>query len=144
MNYIGSDWQGPYFAFFVFVWIYLRHFQNLRIIYSIFNEFGTVGPYQLDWAAGQFKCLLSRIISSTLLGTLQSLNLFWLFFILRIAYRFVVQGVADDDRSDNEESEAEDENVKKNEKVPLVTGSMTNGHATNGAAKVNGTQKKRS
>jgi acyl-CoA-dependent ceramide synthase len=40
-----------------------------------------------------------------LLASLQSLNLFWLFYIFRIAYRFVFAGVAEDDRSDNEEVE---------------------------------------
>lgn len=142
--------QAPYFAFFVFVWIYLRHYLNLKIIYSIFTEFSTVGPYELDWAGGQFKCWISQGISSILLSTLQSLNLFWLFFILRIAYRFVVQGVATDDRSDGEESEPEeavDTSGKQGDKAaPLLNGSAapaTNGHATNGAAKANGSSKKK-
>lgn len=128
MNYIDSKWQGPYFSVFVVVWIYLRHYLNLRIIFSIFTEFRTVGPFTLDWAGGQYKCLLSQVISCSLLSALQALNLFWLFFILRIAYRFVFSGVAEDDRSDNEESEAENEETTTNgEKVPLVNGA--NGHA---------------
>lgn len=136
--------QAPYFAFFVFVWIYLRHYLNLKIIYSIFTEFSTVGPYELDWAGGQFKCWISQGISSILLATLQSLNLFWLFFILRIAYRFVVQGVAADDRSDAE-SEPEEVDIKAVDKATSVNGSATttNGHATNGVAKANGSSKKK-
>jgi acyl-CoA-dependent ceramide synthase len=90
------------------VWIYLRHYLNLRILFSLFTEFQTVGPYEMNWETGQYKCPLSFWITLTLLSSLQSLNLFWLFFILRIAYRFVLRGVATDDRSDAEESEAED------------------------------------
>lgn len=145
MNYIDSVVQAPYFAFFVFVWIYLRHYLNLKIIYSIFTEFSTVGPYELDWAGGQFKCWISQAISSTLLATLQSLNLFWLFFILRIAYRFVVQGVASDDRSDAE-TETEELEIKTGDKAHLLKASIaatTNGHALNGPAKVNGSSKKK-
>lgn len=129
---------------FVGIWIYLRHYLNLKIIFSIFTEFRTVGPYVLDWAGGQYKCWLSQLISASLLSALQALNLFWLFFILRIAYRFVFSGVAEDDRSEAEESEVEDEAAKNGENVPLVNGAAsTNGHAANGAAKANGVSKKR-
>lgn len=93
------------------VWIYLRHYLNLRILFSLFTEFQTVGPYEINWETGQYKCPLSFWITLTLLSSLQSLNLFWLFFILRIAYRFVLRGVATDDRSEAEESDAEDSRV---------------------------------
>ncbi|KAJ4423950.1 sphingosine N-acyltransferase lag1 [Gnomoniopsis sp. IMI 355080] len=144
LNYIDSAWQGPYFSVFVGIWIYLRHYLNLKIIFSIFTEFRTVGPYELDWAGGQYKCWLSQAISATLLSALQALNLFWLFFILRIAYRFVFSGVAEDDRSEAEDSEGEGEVANNGESVPLVNGAAaTNGHAMNGAAKANGSSKKR-
>lgn len=98
----------------------------------------------MDWAGGQYKCWLSQLISASLLSALQALNLFWLFFILRIAYRFVFSGVAEDDRSENEDSEGEDEEIKNAETVPLVNGAAaTNGHAANGAANVNGLSKKK-
>jgi len=57
---------------------------------------------------------------------LQALNLFWLFFILRIAYRFAVHNVAKDDRSDAEDSEVEEE---VSAAAPVANG--------NGAAKKN-------
>lgn len=87
----------------------MRHYLNLRILFSLFNEFQTVGPYELNWETGQYKCDLAFWITGSLLSSLQALNLFWLFYILRIAYRFVVHNVAKDDRSDDEESEAEAE-----------------------------------
>lgn len=109
------------------VWIYLRHYLNLRILFSLFTEFKTVGPYELDWETQQYKCTLSFVITLALLSALQALNLFWLFFIIRIAYRFVVHNVAKDDRSDADESEAEEE----------VAAAAANGKAgaANGAAK---------
>jgi acyl-CoA-dependent ceramide synthase len=91
------------------MWIYLRHYLNLRILWSEFNEFKTVGPYELDWATEQYKCWISHYISTALLASLQGLNLFWLFYIMRIAYRFVFQNIAEDDRSDNDEKELEEE-----------------------------------
>jgi very-long-chain ceramide synthase len=109
LNYLDHFLTGPYYAFFVFVWIYMRHYLNLRIILSLFNEFKTVGPYEMDWEAGQYKCTLSFAITLALLGSLQCLNLFWLFFIIRIAYRYAVHNIAKDDRSDAEESELEPE-----------------------------------
>ena len=101
--------MGPYFAFFIFMWCYLRHYLNLRILYSMFNEFITVGPYELDWATEQYKCWISQRITLALLASLQSLNLFWLYYILRIAYRYVFFKVVNDDRSDNDESEFAEE-----------------------------------
>jgi very-long-chain ceramide synthase len=98
---------GTFFGINIGVWVYLRHYLNLRIIFSLFSEFRTVGPYELDWDAQQYKCLLSNVITLALLAGLQSLNLFWLYCLLRSAYRFVVYNVAKDDRSETEESEAE-------------------------------------
>ncbi|KAK8089375.1 longevity assurance proteins LAG1/LAC1 [Apiospora hydei] len=135
MNYLDSIFMGPYFALFMGMWIYLRHYLNLKILFSLFTEFRTVGPYEMDWEAGQFKCLLSNVITGTLLASLQALNLFWLFFIIRIAYRFAFAGVAKDDRSDGDDSEEEEEPAslkEKDEATPLLNDG--NG-AANGAVK---------
>lgn len=121
LNYIDHALVGPYFFVFMCAWIYLRHYLNLRIIFSLFTEFKTVGPYVVNWETGQYKCPLAFWITLSLLSSLQALNLFWLFFIVRIAYRFVVYKTADDDRSEAEESE-----VEENETTPLVNGSSKN------------------
>lgn len=126
----------PYFAIFVSVWIYMRHYLNLRILYSLFTEFRTVGPFQLDWAGEQFKCWLSQYITLVLLSSLQALNLFWLFLILRIAYRLVIYNIAEDDRSDNEE-EPEEAAEPSSEKAPLLSGNGHHHATTNGHAKAN-------
>jgi len=94
---------------FILIWIYLRHYLNLRILYSEFHQFKTIGPYVLDWQGEQFKSPLSHVLSTILLGGLQALNLFWLFWILRIAYKFVFMDELSDDRSDDDEVEFAEE-----------------------------------
>ncbi|RKU44179.1 hypothetical protein DL546_007024 [Coniochaeta pulveracea] len=113
LNYLDHPITGPYFFIFMCVWIYMRHYLNLRIIYSLFTEYRTVGPYELNWETQEYKCWIALYITFFLLAALQSLNLFWLFFIIRIAYRFVVHHTANDDRSDDEESEGEEGEEKK-------------------------------
>ena len=134
--------MGPYFAFFMCSWIYLRHYLNIRILISLFTDFVTVGPFELDWEGGQFKCRLAQVITFSLLASLQMLNLFWLFFILRIAYRFAFLNVAKDDRESGEDDDDEEEDEKvvdKGEAKPLLAnGSNGAAKLANGAAKSQG------
>jgi acyl-CoA-dependent ceramide synthase len=99
------------------IWGYTRHYLNLKILYSILTSFATIGPFELNWEEHQYKCWISQYMSFSLLASLQAVNLFWWFFICRIAYRFVVYQDADDDRSeyaptDEEEGEREEEEVQ--------------------------------
>ncbi|EFQ32291.1 TLC domain-containing protein [Colletotrichum graminicola] len=105
LNYLENRLQGVSFGVCIAVWIYLRHYINLRILYSALpgSEFSTVGPYELNWETEQYKCPLSNVITFGLLAALQALNLFWLYCLLRSAYKFVFLGVAKDDRSEDEE-----------------------------------------
>ncbi|KUI61904.1 Sphingosine N-acyltransferase lac1 [Cytospora mali] len=141
LNYVDSCIVGPYMMFFMCSWIYLRHYLNLRILWSLFTEFRTIGPFELNWETEQYKCWISQYITITLLSALQALNLFWLFFILRIAYRYVAFNVAEDERSDGEDEL--DDIIEEDEKAPLVANekSKANGHAANG--KSNGSTKKK-
>ncbi|KAI1382666.1 longevity assurance proteins LAG1/LAC1 [Hypoxylon trugodes] len=107
LNYIGSPLQGPSFGFCIIIWTYLRHYINLRILYSTLTEFRTVGPYGIDWETEQYKGLLSNVVTFGLLAMLQALNLFWLYCLLRNAYRFIFHGIAKDDRSEDEEPEVD-------------------------------------
>lgn len=92
----------------------MRHYLNIRILLTEFYEFKTIGPYGIVWEDQQYKGPLSHWISTTLLAGLQGLNLFWLFAILRIAYRFLFANELDDDRSDYEdEEELENEQVEE-------------------------------
>jgi very-long-chain ceramide synthase len=140
--------QGPYFGICIGVWTYLRHYQNLRIIFSLFTEFKTVGPYELNWETQQYKCWISNVIVFGLLAALQALNLFWLFCLLRSAYRFVVYRIAKDDRSEAEESGLEEMERKKEEMVnmlakkvgalPLLNGKGFANGSANGVIKATG------
>nr|UWK20525.1 longevity assurance factor/sphinganine N acyl transferase subunit 1 [Trichoderma rodmanii] len=105
LNYIDHPIVAPYFATFVAVWIYMRHYINLKIIWSLFTEFRTIGPFELNWETQQYKCWISQYITSALLSSLQALNLFWLFYILRIAIRFIRDKEVSDDRSEDEDDE---------------------------------------
>ncbi|KAK4202341.1 TLC domain-containing protein [Triangularia verruculosa] len=111
LNYVESKVQGWSFGLCIVMWIYLRHYINLRILYSTLpgGEFSTVGPYslQIDWEAEQYKSPLANVITFGLLAALQLLNIFWLYCLLRAAYKFVFLGVAKDDRSEAEDEEEE-------------------------------------
>ncbi|KAF2865168.1 TLC domain-containing protein [Massariosphaeria phaeospora] len=87
LNYLDAPIVTPYFTVFMFIWGYLRHYVNLKIMYSILTEFSTVGPFELNWETEQYKCWLSQYIAFALLAALQAVNMFWGFLILRIAYR---------------------------------------------------------
>ena len=108
LHYVNSRFVGPYFALCIGMWTYLRHYLNLRILYSLLFEYRTVGPYGMDWEAGQYKGVLSNVITFVLLASLQALNLFWLYCLLRAAYKLVVLNIAKDDRSESEGEEEEE------------------------------------
>ncbi|KAK2593338.1 sphingosine N-acyltransferase lag1 [Conoideocrella luteorostrata] len=132
LNYLDHALVAPYFFVFVCVWIYMRHIINLKIIWSLFTEFRTVGPFELNWETEQYKCWISQYITTGLLASLQALNLFWLFYIIRIAYRFVRDSTADDDRSDDEDDGEQSEPVHEKKGVPVLE---VNGKAVNGSSR---------
>lgn len=107
LNYLDSFIVGPYFATFACVWIYMRHYINLHILYATLTEFATVGPYELNWETEQYKCWISQVITFALLASLQAVNLFWLYLIVRIAKNYVFNTNWVDERSDDEETEEE-------------------------------------
>ncbi|CDO95965.1 unnamed protein product [Kluyveromyces dobzhanskii CBS 2104] len=115
-NYLDSPLTPPFFLIFIVSWIYLRHYINLRILWSLLTEFKTVGDYTLNFATQQYKCWIAQPIIFFLLFALQLLNLFWLFFIVRVLYRLVVHGIQKDERSDSESETDEETHVdeKKN------------------------------
>lgn len=121
----------PFYTISIGTWVYLRHVLNLRILYSLLIEFRTVGPYELNWETQQYKCWISNIITFVLLALLQALNLFWLYCLLRSAFKFLATGEKKDDRSEPDESEIEQDGLKAVEGI--------NRHASlNGIALPNG------
>lgn len=150
LNYVDSMFTPPYFIFFMGVWAYLRHFINLRILYSLFpydlpfitapaNEFATVGSYTLDFPSQQYKCWISQAITFCLLAVLQAVNVFWFFLICRILARFLFKGVQKDERSDDEEEDEEESETtpaSANEVADEKT--KMNGNATKPKVMLNG------
>lgn len=117
------------------MWIYLRHYLNLRILYSLLWEYREVGPYGTNFETGQYKGVLSNVVTFSLLASLQTLNLFWLYCLLRAAYKLVVLNIAKDDRSDDDEDEEEEEVVDK------LTEGVSTGVKVNGAKSVVATKR---
>ncbi|KAH3899812.1 probable Sphingosine N-acyltransferase LAG1 [Saccharomycodes ludwigii] len=110
LNYLNSVYTPIFYIFFVISWIYLRHIINLKILWSVLTEFRTEGNYVLNFATQQYKCWISLPIVFALIFALQAVNSYWLFLIFRILYRYVVDGVQKDERSDDE-SEDELDNI---------------------------------
>jgi very-long-chain ceramide synthase len=102
----------PFFTLFAAVWIYLRHWINLTIIWSTFTTFRTLGPFELNWETEQYKCWISQYITFSLLAALQAMNIFWLYHIFRIAFNIVFANTIQDTRSDDEGTEEEAEKDK--------------------------------
>ncbi|KAH8703071.1 TLC domain-containing protein [Talaromyces proteolyticus] len=105
LHYIDSPLVIPFYATSISAWVYLRNYLNIRIILSLFYEFQTVGPYELNWETEQYKCWISNIITFALLAALQALNIFWLYCLLRNMYRYLRFNIKKDDRSEDEEEE---------------------------------------
>lgn len=117
VNYLDSKFTPPIFFTFIVVWIYLRHYVNIKILWSVLTEFRTEGNYVLNFATQQYKCWISLPIVFTLIFALQVVNLYWLFLIFRILYRLIFTGVQKDERSDSDsESECSSESGHVNEK----------------------------
>ncbi|KAL2113349.1 hypothetical protein VUR80DRAFT_4401 [Thermomyces stellatus] len=138
LHYVNSRFVGPYFALCIGMWIYLRHYLNLRILYSLLWEYREVGPYGTDFETGQYKGVLSNVVTFALLASLQSLNLFWLYCLFRAAYKFVVLNIAKDDRSEDDEEEEQEGDSGGKPVDGVSTGVQVNGDASAVATKRNG------
>jgi hypothetical protein len=75
------------------------------------SVYATVGPYTLDWTTQQYKCWIAQWITFGLLLSLQLVNLFWFYLILRILWRLATSSQLDDVRSEDGDDD-EDEIVK--------------------------------
>jgi len=111
------------------VWAYGRHYLNLRILYATLTTFRTVGPFELNWDTQQYKCRLSQYITFFLLASLQSVNIFWFFLILKIAKNYVIaHNQLEDERSEYGESDGEVGVESTGEKREKIGALMQNGN----------------
>jgi acyl-CoA-dependent ceramide synthase len=78
----------------------------------------------LNWETQQYKCWISQYITFGLLASLQAVNLFWLFLILRILANYIFTSETKDERSDDEEEDEEESQVETESKATLATGAQ--------------------
>lgn len=109
------------FAIFLCIWTYFRHWQNLRILHSVYNEFDTLVPaFAKRWSPSN-EVYLAGWMKWQIFGPimlLQILNLFWYFLIWRVLYRMVVGSPLADVREEGEtddEDDADSDKKKKNQ-----------------------------
>lgn len=77
------------FAFFLCIWTYFRHYQNFRILYSVWNEYDvyTDNPQVALWPFGKQHLEYVKYFVFAPIAALQCLNLFWYGLMWRIVYR---------------------------------------------------------
>ncbi|CCH62689.1 hypothetical protein TBLA_0I00240 [Henningerozyma blattae CBS 6284] len=115
LNYLDSSLTVPMFLVFASSWVYLRHYVNIKILWSVLTQFRTEGNYILNYATQQYKCWISLPIVFVLISALQLVNLYWFFLILKIVYNVTYKGIVKDARSDEEGGEDEDEDEDEEE-----------------------------
>lgn len=126
VNYIDSPVTPYVFSIFVCSWVYLRHYINLKILWSVVTEFRTVGEYRLNFAVQQYKCWISLPIVFTLIGALQLVQIYWFYLILKVLYRILTMSNYVDIRSDAEDNDDDDDDDDtESESISSVDGAMT-------------------
>ncbi|CAL9729326.1 ceramide synthase Lac1p [Monosporozyma unispora] len=114
VNYIDSPVTPYIFSIFVCSWVYLRHYINIKILWSVVTEFRTVGEYRLNFAVQQYKCWISLPIVFTLIAALQLVQIYWFSLIVKVLYRILTMSNYVDIRSDGEDNnDTESESISE-------------------------------
>ncbi|KAF7433033.1 hypothetical protein PC9H_004979 [Pleurotus ostreatus] len=106
LNYLQRETaKMVVFAGLLVTWSYFRLWLNLRILWSVWNEFDLIPDEAKQWypESGAWLVWWMKYQIFTPLLLLEFLNLFWYYLILRIAYRAITTNTATDDRSDDED-----------------------------------------
>jgi acyl-CoA-dependent ceramide synthase len=84
--------------------------EKLTTFFNTPSDFASIGPYELNWMAEQYKCWISQYITFGLLMALQLVNMFWFYLILRILWRLLISmgQEVEDVRSEDSEEAAQD------------------------------------
>jgi len=111
------------FGIFLCIWTYFRHWQNLRILYSVYHDYDSLVPeFARRWSPSDEVYLTGwmkwQIFAPIML--LQILNLFWYFLIWRIVYKMFVGNplvdVREEGETDEDEEGDDDDVVQKKKK----------------------------
>ncbi|KIY44123.1 LAG1-domain-containing protein [Fistulina hepatica ATCC 64428] len=92
LNYLQMK-RSKLVAFFVFfgVWTYLRHYVNIKILYSVWVHFGLIPESARQWlpSEGAWMVWWMKYQIWTPIFALQLINLFWYYLMWRILIRSV-------------------------------------------------------
>ncbi|VDB90085.1 unnamed protein product [Peniophora sp. CBMAI 1063] len=108
LNYLDFKYaKNVSFLVFLCVWTYFRHYLNIVMLWSVYAEFDLMPETSKRWAPedGVWMVWWMKWQVFAPLVLLQALNLFWYYLILRVLYRTITIGDADDVRSDDEGDE---------------------------------------
>lgn len=91
LNYLGLQRTSEFtFACLLCVWAYFRHYQNLRILHSVWHEYDVLVPL----SAREFNLREGRALAPWMkyqvflpILALQFLNIFWYGLMWRIVWR---------------------------------------------------------
>lgn len=106
LNYMKLDRTSVVtFIWFICVWTYMRHYLNLKTLWSVWTQFDLITPENRQWDPPRGVWLVwwmkYQVFVPILL--LQFINLFWYMLIWRVLYRAVFGSVIADERSDDED-----------------------------------------
>ncbi|KAG9317408.1 putative longevity assurance proteins LAG1/LAC1 [Chiua virens] len=93
------------FLVFLCMWTYFRHYLNFVILWSVWYEFDLIDEANRAWIPEKGVWLVWWMKYQMIipLSLLQILNIFWYYYILRIALRSLKPSTMTDDRSDDED-----------------------------------------
>ncbi|EIW67325.1 hypothetical protein M231_02532 [Tremella mesenterica] len=108
VNYIDESKSVPPFLVFLVVWTYMRHYLNIKILYSVYSEWHLIpeanrqvfDPWRDKWMPPWMQWQIFIPIA-----LLQVINLLWYYLLMRILFRALVFNDRRDERSDDEEEE---------------------------------------
>ncbi|TNY17197.1 longevity assurance proteins LAG1/LAC1 [Rhodotorula diobovata] len=105
------------FVFFLFIWTYMRHYLNCRILWSVWTQFDLVPAQWRNWSvdhngwwlfygfgSGEIPKWMKYQIFAPILA-LQLVNAFWTYLILRILVRILSGKNARDVREEDEDEQ---------------------------------------
>ncbi|KAK4050703.1 sphingosine N-acyltransferase lag1 [Microbotryomycetes sp. JL201] len=116
------------FVIFLCIWHYMRHYLNIRILYSVWNEFDLIPEHWRSWTetpghpkgwwlfyefgSGRLPAWMKYQIFAPILA-LQLVNTFWSALIWRILFRILSGQEAKDVREEGEDTDEEETEPKK-------------------------------
>ncbi|KAI9136952.1 TLC domain-containing protein [Paraphysoderma sedebokerense] len=111
------------FVLFVVAWIFSRHFVYIGIVQSIYTDVIAVRPLIWKPEEGMYMSYTTACVFVALFAGLKILILYWGWLIMKVVVKVVTGKGAEDNRSDGEESD--DENVEIKDSVSTNSENQT-------------------